>query len=314
MIPYSFRKLIFGISPSETKFSKRGFHAVSPEVRERLENIGETFVYGYHAALLDDNPESLSKQLDSTISNELQGFAYEGAAMALTLLDFLSLRHRNRFKQFVQGAGAHHIYMVYVGAGWAWARLHRNVNKALIPLDPLLGWLAVDGYGFHEGYFHWQKTVTHGSIPRRLSFYARRVFDQGLGRSLWFVKGADVEAIAQTINDFPAERQADLWSGIGLAATYAGGVDEAALKRLAELGSHFRLQLAQGTAFAAKARERAGNLTPYTALACQVFCATDAAAAAHVTDDALIDLPYESPEPAYEIWQQRIQNHYLNNG
>lgn len=309
MNPYFFRKWLFGISPDETKFSKRGFQAISSEARERLENIGETFVYGYHRALLDDNPESLSQQLD-TLPNEMRGFAYEGAAMAMTLLDFLSPWNRNRFQKFVQGAGAHHIYMVHVGAGWAWARLYRNVNKAITSLEPLFRWLAVDGYGFHEGYFHWQKTITQGIIPHRLSGYARRVFDQGLGRSLWFVKGANVEVIAHTINGFPIERQADLWSGIGLAATYGEGANEAALKRLAELGNDFRLQLAQGSAFAAKARERAGNTTPYTALACQIFCASNVAEAARVTDDALINLPYESSEPAYEIWRQRIQNHY----
>jgi hypothetical protein len=301
---YHIRQLIFDISPDDMHFSKRGFQAVSSEVQKRLEAIGETFVYGYHAALLDDKPESLSEQLD-TRPNELRGFAYSGAAMALALLDFLS-PWKSHLKQFVQGS--HHTYMVHIGAGWAWARLPCNVNKALAALDPLLGWLAVDGYGFHEGYFHWQKT--RGDVPHRLSGYARRVFDQGLGRSLWFVKGADVEAIAHTIGGFSVERHADLWSGIGLAATYAGGVEEAALKRLAEFGSDFRAQLAQGAAFAAKARERAGNPTPHTALACQIFCATDAGTAARVTDDALIDLPYDASEPAYEIWRQRIQNHY----
>ncbi|HEC84487.1 MAG: hypothetical protein DRR08_14705 [Candidatus Parabeggiatoa sp. nov. 2] len=309
MNPYSFRKRLFGISPEETTFSKRGFHAVSAEARERLENIGETFVYGYHAALLDDNPESLSQQLD-TLPNERRGFAYEGAAMAMTLLDFLSPFNRNRFKRFAQGTGAHHIYMVHVGAGWAWARLHRNVNKALTALDPLFRWLAVDGYGFHEGYFHWQKTITQAIVPRHLSGYARHVFDQGIGRSLWFIKGADIEAIVNTINNFPAERQADLWSGLGLGATYAGGADETALTHLVKLSNDFRPQLAQGSAFAAKARTHAGNPTHHTAQACQIFCNSEVKTAAQVTDDALIDLPYDGPEPAYEIWRQRIQNHY----
>lgn len=136
------------------------------------------------------------------------------------------------------------------------------------------------------------------------------MIDQGLGRSLWFVKGGDVEAIANTINDFSATRHSDLWSGLGLAVGYAGGVEQSALTRLAELGSNFHLQLAQGVAFAAKARERAGNPTPHTAKACQIFCNSDVKTAAQVTDDALIDLPYQGSEPAYQVWRQRIQNHY----
>ncbi|RKZ75214.1 MAG: hypothetical protein DRR19_29460 [Candidatus Parabeggiatoa sp. nov. 1] len=41
-----------------------------------------------------------------------------------------------------------------------------------------------------------------------------------------------------------------------------------------------------------------------------VNCGPNTTEAAHVTDEALIDLPYQGSEPAYEIWQQRIQNNY----
>ena len=312
MISKSLRKRLFGIPADETLFSKRGFQAISPEVRNRLEQVAGMFVEGYHLALLTDQLDSLIQQLEQ-LPNEMRGFAYEGAAMALALLDFLSLRRRNRLQQFLAGAGSNHVYMVHVGVGWAWARLYRNVNKALTSLDPLLGWLAVDGYGFHEGYFHWPKIVTQQRVPWRLSGYARRVFDQGLGRGLWFIKGADVEVIARTINSFPAARQADLWSGIGLAATYAGGVDKTVLQRLVELGNTFRPQLAQGAAFAAKTRQRAGNPTSHTEQACQIFCALSADAAAQVTDETLIDLSYQETIPAYEIWRQRIQARFKNS-
>jgi hypothetical protein len=312
MISKSLRKRLFGIPADETLFSKRGFQAISPEVRNRLEQVAGMFVEGYHLALLNDQLDSLVQQLEQ-LPNEMRGFAYEGAAMALALLDFLSLRRRNRLQQFLAGAGSNHVYMVHVGVGWAWARLYRNVNKALTSLDPLLGWLAVDGYGFHEGYFHWPKIVTQQRVPWRLSGYARRVFDQGLGRGLWFIKGADVEVIARTINSFPAARQADLWSGIGLAATYAGGVDKTVLQRLVELGNTFRPQLAQGAAFAAKTRQRAGNPTSHTEQACQIFCALSADAAAQVTDETLIDLSYQETIPAYEIWRQRIQARFKNS-
>lgn len=298
------RKVIFGISPDETRFSKRGFKAASSEIQQHLEKIGETFVYGYNTALEQDQVDSLSQKLDTDVKNELRGFAYEGAAMALTLLDFVSPWNRYRLNQFMQTAGSHHIYMLNVGVGWAWARLYRNVNKAVTSLDPLLGWLAVDGYGFHEGYFHWQKSITKQFVPRHLSADARSVFDQGLGRSLWFVKGADIEVIVDTINSFPLERQADLWSGVGLAATYAGGVDIKALEYLAELGKNFAPQLAQGAAFAAKARERASNPTTHTEQACQIFCNSDAITAANVTDESLKYFP------SYKLWRQGIQNHY----
>ena len=37
----------------------------------------------------------------------------------------------------------------------------------------------------------------------------RHVFDQGLGRSLWFVEGADVSKIRATVRGFPAARRAE---------------------------------------------------------------------------------------------------------
>jgi len=309
MIPKSLRKLIFGIPPDETTFEKRGFTAISHEVQQRLETIGETFVYGYHCALEYDDPILLAQQLD-TVPNEMRGFAYEGAGMAMILLDFLSLFKRNRFQTFIQDAGKQHIYMLYIGAGWAWARLYRNVNRSVTKLDPLLGWLAVDGYGFHEGYFHWQKTLIKQAIPKHLHGSTKNVFDQGLGRSLWFVKGADIEAVAQTINDFPAQRQADLWSGAGLAVAYAGGANEVDLRHLLELAKSFKPQLAQGSAFAAKARLKAGNQTQHTELACKILCNSDAETATKITDIALIDLPYSASESAYQLWRQRIQAEY----
>jgi hypothetical protein len=239
------------------------------------------------------------------------GFAFEGAAMGLALLDFLTPWRRDRISKFLRGAGASHAYMIHVGAGWVWARMPFGFRRAQKKLDPLLGWLAFDGWGFHEGFFHWPKYIAGQPAPKKLSGYERRVFDQGLGRSFWFINGGNVELIAQTISNFSADRQSDLWSGIGLAATYAGIISEASLDELREKSGSFQSQLAQGAAFAAKARQRAANLTDYTNLATKTLCGLTTAAAARLTDEALENLPADSDVPAYEIWRCRIQNHFL---
>jgi hypothetical protein len=303
-------RILFGLSPHEVTFGRRGFHESDPDARERLENIGLTFLHGYHAAL-DGSLYSLASQL-SKVERELQGFAFEGAAMALALLDILTPWKKDRWPSFLSGPGGLHKYMVHVGYGWALARLNMRVEKALSRMDPLLGWLAVDGYGFHEGYFHPRRYLVEHSLPAKLSGYACRVFDQGLGRSLWFAEGADVSRIPSVIASFPPTRQADLWSGIGLACAYAGGVDGAGVKILSDAAGENRFQMAQGAAFAAKARQRAGNPAPHTSIACQVLCGTSAEEAAQWTDLALADLKGLSPGvggelPAYEVWRQGVR-------
>ncbi len=230
--------------------------------------------------------------------------------MGLGLLDHLTPWNRRRVPAFLSGAGQAHAYMVHVGVGWVLARVPGNVNRFIARLDPLLRWLAVDGYGFHEGFFHWQRYLGGQSPPRRVTGYARRAFDQGLGRCLWFIDGTDVGRIPDTIGGFPQERRADLWSGVGLAAVYAGEADEAGLRALLTAAGPFQPQLSQGAAFAAKARLRAGNPTAYTERASEILCGLSVMEAAHLTDATLENLPTNQSEPAYEIWRRRIQERF----
>lgn len=314
----SLPRALFSISTKETSVAYRQFRVKNPQVGKRLEKIGATFLYGYHAALDDAEPSSLSHRLEA-VEPELEGFAYEGAAMALTLLDCLLPWRRDRLRSFLAGPGAAHTYMVHVGVGWALARIPWRVQyppqNPQLGLDPLLRWLVIDGYGFHAGYFNWSRSIKQQIRPRKLDGYPAKVFDQGLGRSLWFVEGANVDQIPQTIATFPMHRQPDLWSGVGLACAYAGGVDEQQIDTLLAQSGSYQPHLAQGAAFAAKARQRAGNPTPHTTLACEILCQRSVTSAAKITDEALINLPMganetkmqSETEPVYEVWRQRIQ-------
>lgn len=317
------RQKLLGISSLEATVTKRGFNVNDLQIKHRLEQIGCTFLHGYHKAISSNNLSVLQAQLNQ-VEKELQGFAFEGAGMGLALLDNLTPWKQNRLQGFLDGAGNDHIYMMYVGMGWALARLPwalkpylkqlkssrdvvGNVSTRRLKPDPLLGWLALDGYGFHQGYFYWRDYIQGIAIPQELSGYALRVFDQGLGRSIWFVEGSDVTRIPQTIQNFHPERRGDLWSGVGLAATYAGGVERSQLEALKMAAGVYLPQIAQGAAFAAKTRIRAGNATPHTEMACQVFCEMSLDEAAQITDNALEGLSAQGDIPAYEIWRQRIQ-------
>lgn len=299
------KRALLSISLEETRINRRRFRVEDPKVRARIETIGEVFLQGYHAALFEDDLFRLAERL-AQIEPEFSGFAYEGAAMGLYVSDFFTPWQR-RFDRLLQGPGDPHRYMVHVGAGWALARLPVSPEKRLKRMDPLLRWLALDGLGFHQGYFHWPVFIAAQKEPKKLSGYGACAFDQGLGRSLWFVEGADPERIALVIAAFPKHRKAHLWSGVGLACAYAGGGDKATLETLRALGGEFLSQVAQGVAFAAKARQRAGNLASHTELACQVLCGLSANQAAAITDEALVGLDSDGEVPSYEVWRRRIQ-------
>jgi hypothetical protein len=202
--------------------------------------------------------------------------------------------------------------MLHVGAGWAYARLpwlRRRIEAVIRKFDPVLRWLVLDGYGFHQGYFHFKVPVR--SALNHLSVGARHVFYQGLGRSLWFVHGCDPHQISKTISSFPALYQCDAWSGIGLACAYAGGAASPELQELVSLAGRFNSALAQGAAFAAKARQLAGNGATHTEQACAVLAGVNAEQAAALCDRALIQVNRDSSSP-YQQWRELVQNYFLS--
>lgn len=308
----SCRRWALGIAPEEATFARRGFRQHNAAARQRLEHIGEVFLYGYHGALERETADALAAHLNQAEA-EFRGFAFEGAGMAIALLDGLAPWREGRLRAFLGDAGAAHTYMVHVGAGWAMARLRWRAGAIISQLDHLLRWLAIDGYGFHEGYFRWPYYEKHRALPGWLSSYGKRVFDQGLGRSLWFVTGANGVRVAALINAFPQARRADLWSGTGLACAYAGGAGETELKALRQSAEPYTPPLAQGAAFAAKARQRANNPAPHTEMACEALCGLSADEAAWLTDVALQDLPPDGETPAYAVWRDRIQSAFASS-
>jgi hypothetical protein len=309
---HNLRRRVLTPDISETKVAVRGFHVKSADAVQRLETVGSSFLAGYGAAAATGRPADVVAQL-SQLPELYRGFAYEGAGMGMAVLDGLPTGRGGHVRSLLEGPGADHVYMVYVGVGWAMARLPRFRWSTLYGPDPLLRWLLLDGYGFHQAYFRTRQYVYEQyQAPRAPAvvsgpaWHINRVIDQGIGRASWFVCGTDPEELAALFATFPESRRPDLYSGAGLAATYAGGVERAELERLAELAGPYRGQLAQGAAFAAEARLRAGLVVPHNELATEVLCGTDVATAAAATDRAREGLPADGAVPAYAIWRDRI--------
>ena len=291
------------LSINETRVSTRGFRVDSPQVVQRLEGIGASFAHGYNTALRSAGLGELVSALKRVPPADA-GFAFEGAAMGLALTDWMT-PGRRWFEAFVAGPAKHHEYMAWVGLGWSLARLPVSPVRALRRYRSINKWLALDGYGFHEGYFGWRRSIARQRRPKSLVGSAAGVFDQGLGRSLWFVFGADPAAVARAIEAFDPGRHADLWSGVGLAATYAGGVDSIGLEVLRAAAGRNAPALGQGVIFAAEARRRAGNPVPHAELACQVILGLGLVDAAEL---ARRYLPPDGDDiESYQRWREALQ-------
>jgi hypothetical protein len=296
------RRAVMGVSDKEATSFSRGD---TPTWRH-LETVVRAAVGGYHAVLDGSRFEDLIPRLDQT-PLEFRGYAYEGAAMGLTGLDCF-LPGKSRLQAYMDGPGSRHIYMVHIGAGEALARLRRKPERFMARLsDPALRWLVMDGYGFHEGFFKPQRFVEAQQVPGHVSAFARRIFDQGVGRSIWFTRGAQVDQISRTIAAFPAHRHPDLWVGVGVACGYVGGFDRSTVEALRAAAGRHATRMAVGTAFVAKGRLRAGNPIPETNLACEVLCGTSDQDAARLVDQAFEDLPDTPSVPAYDTLQQRLE-------
>lgn len=313
------RRRILTPNVSATRLDVRGFHEKTPAARELLETVGRTFLEGYAYAAEARTATDAEERLE-LVPTRFRGFAYEGAGMGFAIRDGLPLGGSHHVEDFLAGRGDDHIYMVYVGIGWAMARLPRFRWPSAESLDPLLTWLVLDGYGFHQAYFKTQQYV-HEQYqdpafpwPAQDQGYSNRAIDQGIGRALWFINGTDPDRTADMISGFDESRHNDLYGGVGLAASYAGGGDQQELQRLWDRAGDYRPQVAQGSAFAAEARVRAGLVVPHTVLASRVFCGATPDVAARVSEDARPDQSVSGDLPAYEEWRQAIANEFVSLG
>ncbi len=324
----STRRLLLTPSLAEVTFARRGFPAASAgpvasapaasSAIQQLEAIPQAVICGFEWGIDARDLWETERRLE-LVDAAMRGFAYEGVTMAFTVLDAMGRGHRTR--DLLLGPGRRHIFLAYIGMGFAMARLPRPLWKKVIPdlsgdpYYPTMSWLAVDGYGFDRAYFETRRWVDAQKVPAPYRWegsadYFLRAVDQGIGRALWFIGGGRTPDVAAAAGRFASHRQADLWSGIGLAATFAGGSDHEGLAALRRAAGDYQAELALGVVYAAKARTYSGSVPDHTLTACSALAGISVGQAAALADTTAVSSPGPSGEPAYELWRQRIRAHF----
>ncbi|MEU8315690.1 DUF1702 family protein [Micromonospora sp. NPDC048169] len=315
----SLRRMALTPSFHDVSFAGRGFPVTPTDATRALEAIPQAVVCGFEWGIELRDQWGLERRLDM-VDAELRGFAYEGATMALTVRDAMAGGRGTRTRELLRGPGVPHTFLTYIGIGFAMARLPRPLWRGVLPdltgtpYFPTMSWLAVDGYGFDRAYFDTRSVVERQRRPAPYPWQGRadyfpRAVDQGIGRALWFIHGGVPQHVDAAVRAFAAERHADLWSGVGLAATFAGGCDETGLAVLRRAsGEHWR-HLAQGAVFAAKARDFSGFVPEHSASTLHTLTGLTVSAAATLADDISLSRAEPTGPPDYESWRQQIRDH-----
>lgn len=309
------RRLILAPSLHDVSFAGRDFAVTPTDATRAMEAVPQAVVMGFEWGIDGGSLADLTRRLDM-VDPELRGFAYEGAVMALTIKDTTG-GHRTR--ELLDGPAEPHLLLCYIGIGFAMARLPRPLWKKILPdlrrpslFHPTMSWLCVDGYGFDLAYFHPRKWVDEQRVPEPYPWlghpgYFPRAVDQGIGRALWFMHGGVPAAVTEAVGRFPSQRHADLWSGVGLAATFAGGCTAAGLAVLRESAGPHAAHVGQGSVFAAVARTSADYVPDHSAEALRVLAGVSPEEAVEVAAAGHPDPDEPRAEPHYEAWRAGIR-------
>lgn len=258
-----------------------------------------------------DNMPALIEYLENT-EPAFRSIAYESASMAIAIKNFETGSFPEEWLAFASGAARAHTAQVYVGLGWAIAKLNLPFLETVKELDINMYFRIADGCGYYDGSFRRRRTVLSRQLPVYLPAGAMPMYDQGVGRSIWYWAKTDINKIHSLIETFAVGRQADLWRGIAIAIAYVGGCNEEDLKTLLHFAGINGHQLAYGATLAARSRIHANTMTTDTDR-CSRLWFTLAAMEANPSFHFQVDSTEIENEKAYINWIKQIEERLANN-
>lgn len=282
---------LWGVSMRQIGGSQR----FSDEVSYRMARVSMVVALSHNLALTLD-PFGLEVHL-ANVDPDMRGFAVEGLGMGLFVREAAG-EPSSTLNGFLSTVGVRFSGLAFTGVGLGHVHAAVGFDPACLTRWTGLGrWMVLDGLGFWAAKTDWGRFGVAGEVWPGVDGAHQRLFDRGLGRSAWFEHGAQVEAIAGWLRAFPAPRRHDVALGLGVAATFTGGVEAEDLVRLRAVLPEFTDDFAAGALNASETRYAAGIDTPYTARAVQALAGRSVrrayeaaqAARARVAGDGLED-------------------------
>lgn len=275
-------------------------------VLEKMEKIKLLFQESKELALQTDDIATFIGSLEN-FENEFRAVAYEGAAMAFAEQDLLSANSLTKWNLFYKQSATMYAVQLHVGLGWALAK----ENKETIPLFNTLNAFMVprvlDGMGYYDGIFKQRATIKSLKISDRFDISDLKHYDQGVGRSIWYIAAGNPTKCNEIINTFPSERQGDLWRGIGIASVYVGGCDEDTYLELKKTAKDYFSSLAAGAALSVKSRVESNSVTNDTELVCKLLLDTTPNKMVETLHTFLKDVSATE----YNKWLTAIEQHFI---
>ncbi|MBL4653347.1 MAG: DUF1702 family protein [Flavobacteriales bacterium] len=217
---------------------------------------------------MEKNYDELILRLEET-NSEFISLAYEAASYKIAVGCINGQFFR--WSDFLNNYAEKHSVQVHIGLGWAVARVGGTLSEISNFIEERNIRYVADGCGFFYGTFKkgiaLDKKEQHSTIGEYGSF-----FDEGLGRSLWYSTEGNLPEISNIISSFSENRQPDIWRGIGIAFTYAGGFDEETIDSLKRYSDKFIDQVETGVSSVVKTRLTAGTVSEYTKLVYRELC------------------------------------------
>jgi hypothetical protein len=275
-------------------------------VQEKMETIQSTFLRVQDMFFESPDWKRHVVELEAT-HIEFRSIAYESASMSIALEDLKQGEHLTNWFRFLNEAASVHATQVHVGLGWAFAQQLIIPMPYLAELNPILRYRVLDGYGYYEGVFRRRRSIINQLKLEVEDVVASSAFDQGLGRSIWYLNKGIFDDAKSMIEGFAVERQKDLWRGLGIAMAYVGGCSDEQLLDIFSKAEVFKPQLATGALMALVSRNESGCTSADTIQTVESWWNADDEALQEIINATGKD---ETQSHAYQNWIDKIELYF----